>query len=112
MEKNRVHTSQISLVWSWTASEGTVRMRRRGLRSAQVSASLGSHRERKIIRARSSSSDSDSLTEKAENGNPGKPERDGDFMDVPEASLRRDAVSSDGCIAEFLPLSEQKVRPF
>jgi len=79
--------------------------------ASPISVSL---RRRNILCAKSS--DSDSLTEDAENGNPGKPGSAADSVDFPEASFRRDAVSSasseavfDGCIAEFLPPSEQKV---
>jgi len=99
-------SSQISLSRKWTASEGNLRLRR------LASPILVSVRQRKSLCARSS--DSDSLTEGAEAGNPGKAKRT--TGDLPGASVRRDPVAPastkavfDGCIAEFLPPSEQQV---
>lgn len=79
--------SQISLARKWKVREGNLRLRR----------------QRTILRARPS------VTEDAENGNPGKPESAGDSVDIPEASSRRNAAEFDGCIADFLPPSEQQV---
>lgn len=100
-------SSQISLSREWTASEGNLRLRRH---ASQILVSL---RQRKSLCARSS--DSDSLTEGAETGNPGKAERAGDSVKLPGASFRRGPVAPastdavfDGCIAEFLPPSEQQ----
>ena len=107
-------TSQIMLSRKWLAGDGHLRLRRHGLGASRISVSLGGQRRRTIICARSS--DSDSLAEDAENDSLGKTETAGDFVDASEAALRRDAVPStssevplDGCIAEFLPPSEQKV---
>lgn len=109
-----VCASQTALSRRWLAGDGNLRFRCHGLRGSQILVSPSSQSQRRIVCARPS--DSDSLTEDAENGSLEKPETAGDSADSREAAFRRDAGPStsseavfDGCIAEFLPASEQKV---
>lgn len=110
-----VCASQTALSRRWLAGDGNLRFRCHGLRGSQILVSPSSQSQRRIVCARPS--DSDSLTEDAENGSLEKPETAGDSADSREAAFRRDAGPStsseavfDGCIAEFLPASEQKRR--
>ncbi|KAG0561406.1 hypothetical protein KC19_9G062500 [Ceratodon purpureus] len=110
-------SSQVSLSRGWVeGADGRLRLRRHGLRASRILGSRGAQRKRGILRGRLS--DSEATEDAAENGSLGEPESGGGLGDDPsEAAFRRgdDAVPStsanpvsDGCIADFLPLSEQK----
>ena len=102
-------TSQISCPRRYDGELG--RLRWRGLRAAGVSVSGSDERQRRRAVCVRSSVESKSATEDGENGRSGEAETAGGL-----AGLRRGTgVSSpsdaafDGCIAESLPRSEQKV---
>ncbi|KAG0606312.1 hypothetical protein M758_9G131200 [Ceratodon purpureus] len=107
--------SQVALSRGWVEGvDGRLRLRRHGLRASRILGSRGGQRKWGILRVKLSDSEA---TEDGQNGSLGEAESGGDLGDPSEAAFRRgdDAVPStsansvsDGCIADFLPLSEQK----
>ncbi|XP_024378905.1 ABC transporter D family member 2, chloroplastic [Physcomitrium patens] len=104
--------SQITLSRRWLGGDGIMRFRRPNLYSSRISWEARRQRQRNLVLK--SSLDSDSSTEGAESGDLGKP---ASSIKPTQSTFGHDIVSStsseselDGCIAEFLPPSEQQRR--